>query len=262
MRAIRSLICPCTSVIAARSLRRPGGLRDPDVETNVRATVLLELGRVGHALHERLEAVEVGRARALDREGDGPELDRHAVVEDRPGLLAERLAAALGERGLRTDEGPARPAAVRDEVAALDKRRQRLAQRRPGDAELDSPGSARAEAGSPPAGCRAGSRFRAARPSPRTSSVPDGPEHRLERGVALHRSTVAERPPAVAGPVGRPSAAKSQGAPTERGRPGALLALPVCGFERAAKPENRWRKNTIAQSARNVDGRFHPSLNC
>ena len=45
MSAIRSLICPCTSVIAAHQPGRARRLRDPDVEADVGAPVLLELGR-------------------------------------------------------------------------------------------------------------------------------------------------------------------------------------------------------------------------
>ena len=83
-----------------------------------------------------LEPVELLGVGALGGEDDRPGLDRDPVVEDRPGRLVEQLAGPAGERRLLGDEGAARAAAARDEVAALGQGRQRLAQGRARDREF------------------------------------------------------------------------------------------------------------------------------
>ena len=66
----------------------------------------------------------------------GAGLDRHPQVEHRPRVVAQPLGAQLGQRRRLRHEGAAAPAARRGEVAALDERRERLAQSRAGDPEL------------------------------------------------------------------------------------------------------------------------------
>ena len=102
--------------------RRVARLGQADVEAHVGAAVHLEARsfREAHLLDEAVEAVEVHAAGPLGGEHGRARLHDHPIVEHRARLLAERRPApCLRDRGLLRDEGAARAAAPRDEMAAL-----------------------------------------------------------------------------------------------------------------------------------------------
>ena len=92
--AISSLTCALDLGHRRDQPRRPRGLGDADVEADVGAAVVLEVGRRGHPLDQLVEPVSP-RLGPLGGQHRRPGLDRDPVVEHRPGLLAERLGLAL-----------------------------------------------------------------------------------------------------------------------------------------------------------------------
>jgi hypothetical protein len=165
------------------------------VEADVGAPVLLEvLQLVVHLRHQLVETVELVPGSALGGEHRRPGLDRHPVVQHRPRPLVQRLPRLLGERRLRGDEGAAGPPPLRDQVAALHQRRQRLPQGRAGDLQparqlpLRRQLAPRRQQPEPD---------RAPQPLDRLlerACRPHRHEYSLERGIRLHRATVAPIP--------------------------------------------------------------------
>ena len=87
---------PCTSVIAATSRGDCAASAEPDVEADVGTPVVREVLGIRHAIHEVLQALEVLLSGPLAREDHRTGLDRHALVQRRPG--ARRRAARCHAR--------------------------------------------------------------------------------------------------------------------------------------------------------------------
>ena len=175
----------------AQQPRRLRRLDDADMEADVGAAVLLEvLELVVHLRDQLVEAVELLRAPPLRRQQHRPGLDRDPVVEHRPGALVERLVVGFGQRRPLGDEGAAGPPALRDQVAALDQRGQRLPQGRAGDPQLLRQLPLRRQLR--PRGQQSG----ADRATQALNRLLERArrlhrhEHRLKRRVALHATTV------------------------------------------------------------------------
>ena len=107
----------------------------------------------------------------LGRQDRGADLDRHPVVEHRPGLLAQRLASRSASGGRSaTNVPPLRPRGeTRWPLCTSVVRARRSVERE--IPQLAGEARARTAGGCPEAAGRGGSRCRAARPSPRTSSA-------------------------------------------------------------------------------------------
>ena len=187
-------------------VRRVRGLRDADVKADVRAAVLLEARRLRHPLDELRRARRNRRrsARSLARTTAPSSTATRWSRTARASRPSGSTSLSVERRALG-DEGAAGAAADRAQVARLDQRRQRLAQRRARDPELLGERRARAAACFPARGARPGSRCRAARPSPRTSvGARTGCEHRFDRYVphAIYRNAATARPNRARAPRG------------------------------------------------------------
>ena len=111
MRAIKSLIWPCTSVIAVTSLPGVRGLGEADMEADVRPPVILEGERTGHPRDQVVQPLEVVIVGALRGEHGGAGLHRDPVVERRPRRFTEWSTARRARSGgsSETKVPPARP---------------------------------------------------------------------------------------------------------------------------------------------------------
>ena len=212
-------------------LRRAGGLGDADVEADVGAPVLLEVGRARHPLDPRLERREVGGLGALGGEDRRADLDRDPAIEDRPGVAAQRLLVTFVQRRARGDEGPAGAPADRVQVTGLDQGGQGLTQGRSRDPQLPGELALRRQlcAGREQAGAD-----RRAEPLDgflERGRRPNRLEHRLGRGVALcHPPKVT--PPGAGGEG--PTPLRRRGPPP--GRPAGRPASPTRSRARLSAP--------------------------
>ena len=223
--AIRSVIAPCASVIAAHEPRRAGGLGEPDVQAHVGLAVGGEvLERALERRRELVERVEVGAVGALGGEHRDAHLDREALVA---GLapLREQLRARA-----------ARPAAAGRPRTC---RRRGRASRTRGRS-----GSARSAPGAASSGRSRAARTARARPA---AASPGGSSPSL---IAVpRRSTVSSK--AVCERTGANTASGGG----RRGRVLSALAVVLirrCDHRRS-KPRTRSQSVTAASKAVELD---------
>ena len=128
---------PCASVMAATSRGAAGRLGEPDVPAHVGLPEGGEvLQRPVHGLHQLVQRRERVARRALRGEHRHGELDGEPLVAGVAPAGEQLRRGRVGGRRRVGHERPAAAAARRRQVAALDERGERLAQRRARDAEL------------------------------------------------------------------------------------------------------------------------------
>ena len=111
MWAMSSESSACTSVIERGEPRHARGLGERDVEADVRAAVVVEVGGVLHAVDALAHEREVVLGGALGGQRDRADLDRQAQVEDLAPVGAQAPAGLLSASGgsWTTNVPPPRP---------------------------------------------------------------------------------------------------------------------------------------------------------
>jgi hypothetical protein len=165
---------------------RGSGLRDSDVEPDVRSAVDGEVMHFHHRVGEHVEPIELLSRATLGSEQRRSKLDRDPEVQHGPSVLSERGLVGLGKRRPLGYEGSAATTAKRNKQAALNKRRKRLSQGRAGDRQLVGERALGRESA---AGRQDSGADRGSEPLDRlleSGSRPNGLEHSLKNSVLLH----------------------------------------------------------------------------
>jgi hypothetical protein len=120
----------------AQEAHRPARPGETDVQADVRLAIRAEiLERIVERRRERVERVDLRRARAASGQHSDAELDGEPLIARVAPAREHLRGRRVGGRQRVGDERAAAATASREHVAALSQSGQRLAERRAGDAE-------------------------------------------------------------------------------------------------------------------------------